>query len=140
MLNKMNILLAATAAVVLSTGAAFADPSDRHGDGPNFSVSVGDQGQAGYYGNGYNYGYDDGYARRERDAHYRSEAWRAQPVGLISVDMGGIAFGYRDGYWDNGHSWHRWNHRSDYYNYRSSHRDRAFRHNHDHYSNDGWQH
>ena len=138
MLNKMNILLAATAAVALSTGAAIAQP-DRQDNGPNFSVSVGDQGQAGYYGNGYNYGYDDGYARRGRDAHYRSEPWRAQPVGLISVDTGGIAFGYRDGYWDNSHQWHKWRHRNDYRAYRDSNGSHYYSRNHDRYSNDGWQ-
>lgn len=138
MLNKMNILLAATAAVALSAGAAIAQP-DRHDNGPNMSVTVGDPGQAGYYGNGYNYGYDDGYARRERDAHYRSDAWRAQPAGMISVNLGGIAFGYTDGYWDNGHTWHKWNRKSDYYNYRNRHGSRSYNRSHNHYSNDGWQ-
>lgn len=139
MLNKMNILLAATAAVVLSAGAAFADPYDRHDNAPNFSVSVGDQGQAGYYGNGYNYGYDDGYARRERNARYRAETWRAQPAGLISVDLGGIAFGYRDGYWDNGHTWHRWNSRHEAYAYRNRSDSHYRNRDHDRYDNDGWQ-
>jgi hypothetical protein len=137
MLNKMNILLAATAAVALSAGAAIAQP-DRH-DSPNLSVTVGDQGQAGYYGNGYNYGYDDGYARRDRDAHYRSETWRAQPASMISVGLGGIAFGYADGYWDNGHTWHRWNSRRDLRAYRDRSGSHYYHHDHDRYSNDGWQ-
>jgi hypothetical protein len=133
MLNKMNILLAATAAVALSAGAAAAQP------GPNMSVTVGDHGQSVYYGNGYNYGYDDAMARRDRDAHYRAEAWHAQPVGLISVDMGGIAFGYADGYWDNGHTWHRWNSKKDSRAYRNRSGSHYYTRNHDRYSNDGWQ-
>jgi len=138
MLNKMSMLLAATAAVALSAGAAIAQPYGRD-NGPNMSVTVGDPAQAGYYGNGYNYGYDDGYARRERDAHYRSDAWRAQPAGMISVDLGAIAFGYHDGYWDNGHRWHKWNHKSDYRNYRNSNGSHYYSRDHDRYSNDGWQ-
>ena len=136
MLNKMSILLAATAAVALSAGAAIAQP-DRNG--PNMSVTVGDPGQSVYYGNGYNYGYDDGYARRERNDHYRAETWRAQPVGLISVDMGGIAFGYSDGYWDNGHTWHRWNSRHDQRAYRDRSGSHYYSRNHDRYGHDGWQ-
>jgi hypothetical protein len=138
MLNKMNILLAATAAVALSAGAASAQPP-RHDDGPNSSVTVGDSAGAGYYGNGYNYGYDDAMARRDRDAHYRAEAWHAQPAGLISVDLGGIAFGYADGYWDNGHTWHRWNSRHEARAYRARYGSHYRARNHDRYNNDGWR-
>jgi hypothetical protein len=136
MLNKMSILLAATAAVALSTGAAVAQP-DR---GPNMSVTVGDPGQSAYYGNGYNYGYDDGYARRERDARYRAEPYRAQPAGLIAVDVGGIAFAYTDGYWDSGHNWHRWNSKREMRAYRDRSGSHYYNRNHHHYDNDGWQH
>ena len=137
MLNKMSILLAATAAVALSAGAAVAQP-DRNDNGPNMSVTVGDPGQAGY-GNGYNYGYDDAMARRDRDAHYRAEAWHAQPASLIAVDVGGIAFGYRDGYWDTGHQWHRWQHSNDSRAYRDRSGSHYYDGNHDRYSHDGWQ-
>ena len=41
MLNKMSMLLAATAAVALSAGAAIAQPYGRD-NGPNMSVTVGD--------------------------------------------------------------------------------------------------
>ncbi len=35
----------------------------------------------------------------------------AQTVA-VGVNLGGIAFGYSDGYWDRGHRWHAWrNHR-----------------------------
>lgn len=137
MLNKMSILLAVTAVAALSTSAAIAQP-DRRDNGPNLSVTVGDPGQ-GYYGNGYNYGYDDAMARRDRNDRYRAEAWHAQPAGLIAVDVGGIAFGYADGYWDNGHTWHRWNNRHDQRAYRYRSGSHYYSRDHDHYSNAGWQ-
>jgi hypothetical protein len=137
MLNKMSILLGATALLALSTGAAFADPSDHHSSAGIAITVGGDPGQAGY-GNGYNYGYDDGYARRDRDAHYRSDGYR-QPTSIIAVDLNGIAFGYRDGYWDNGHRWHRWHRHSDYRSYRDGNGSNYHDWNHNRDSNDGWQ-
>ena len=79
MLNKTSMLLAA-AVVALSAGAASADDGNgnyhrnQSGMGNN---PVSDPNQP-TYGNGYNYGYDDGYARRERNDRYRADAWRAQ--------------------------------------------------------------
>lgn len=136
MLNKTSILLGAAAIFALSAGAASADLSDHSNAG--MSVTVTDPNQQGY-GNGYNYGYDDGYARRNRDAHYRSDMYRVQPASAVSVDMNGIAFGYRDGYWDNGHQWHHWRHNSDLRNYReqSGSNFHNWKHNRD--GNDGWQ-
>jgi hypothetical protein len=143
MLNKMNILLAATAVVALSAGAASADPYDHHDnhDNAGLSVTVGDPGQSAYYGNGYNYGYDDGYARRERDAHYRAETWHAQQNdgALLSIGFGDIAFGYSDGYWDNGHQWHRWQNSNERRNYRRHHGSNFHNTSHSRQHNDGWQ-
>ena len=77
----------ATAAVVFGAGTANADPydrndsndgqynsgwNDRNNSGPNDRA---DQNRPSY-GNGYNYGYDDGYARRERNDRYRSDPYR----------------------------------------------------------------
>ena len=80
MLSKMSMLLA-TAAIVFGAGAANADPYDqnRPGYGPNNSspYASSDQSQP-VYGNGYNYGYDDGYARRDRNDRYRSDPYRHQ--------------------------------------------------------------
>lgn len=59
--------------------------------------------------------------------------------GAISLDFGNVAFGYRDGYWDNGHTWHRWGddrHRDSYRNYRGN---RYNDWNHDRDGDDGWQ-
>jgi hypothetical protein len=54
----------------------------------------------------------------------------------VSIDFGNIAVGYRDGYQDNHHQWHRWNHRSDSVAYRShyqqNYRDMNFRDDHNH--------
>ena len=77
MLNKTSMLLAA-AVVALSAGVASAEDgndnyhhSDRGG-----SNAMGDPNQQPTYSSGYNYGYDDGYARRDRDDRYRADAWR----------------------------------------------------------------
>jgi hypothetical protein len=37
----------------------------------------------------------------------------------VHVDFGNVSVGYRDGYQDNHHQWHRWSHRSDAVAYRS---------------------
>jgi surface antigen len=79
----MSILLA-TAAVVFVAGVANADPYDHNQQNDsqqqnnsqnNAAPPASDQ-NAPAYGNGYNYGYDDGMAHRERDDHYRSDAYR----------------------------------------------------------------
>lgn len=57
-------MLLATVAIVFGTGAANAQSNDRN-----------DQNQP-TYGNGYNYGYDDGYARRDRNDRYRADPYR----------------------------------------------------------------
>lgn len=79
MLNKTSLLLA-SALVAIGAGAANADPYDqgRHDNDRNGSnpYAASDQDHT-YYGNGYNYGYDDGYAHRERNDHYRSDAYRS---------------------------------------------------------------
>ena len=74
MLNRTSMLLAASI-VALSAGAASADDHNRYNDRGNDNVTA-DPNQP-VYGSGYNYGYDDGYARRERNDRYRNDAWRA---------------------------------------------------------------
>jgi hypothetical protein len=39
----------------------------------------------------------------------------------ISLDFGDVAIGYRDGYYDSGHRWHRWHHANDYQAYSHAH-------------------
>lgn len=71
MLNKMSMLLAATA-VIACAGAAHADNYNNynryHGQSSANDAA---------YSNGYNYGYEDGMARRQRDNHFRSDTWHA---------------------------------------------------------------
>ena len=77
MLNKTSMLLA-VAVVALSAGAASAqDDNQGHYRDDRGSATSNAPNQP-IYGNGYNYGYDDGYARRERDDRFRSDPWRAQ--------------------------------------------------------------
>jgi hypothetical protein len=70
MLNKMSVLIGA-AAVALGAGAGFADPFDTNrtvADSPPVcaSDSTCDQNHTAF-GNGYSYGYSDGYARRKQN-------------------------------------------------------------------------
>ena len=52
----------------------------------------------------------------------------------IQVDFGNVAVGYRDGYQDNHHQYHRWNRKSDAVAYRShnqqNYRDMNYRDDH----------
>ena len=48
---------------------------------------------------------DDGYNRYDRSDRRMDN----RDNGAVSLSFGSVAFGYSDGYWDNGHRWHRWN-------------------------------
>ena len=90
----------------------------------------------GYYngGNGYdNYGY--GYNRYDNG---RYGYGRDGGANVLSLLLGTIAFGYRDGYWDTRHHWHHWRTSSDYQYYRD-HGTNYYGNNHDSYDNGGWQ-
>ncbi|HJW42236.1 MAG TPA: hypothetical protein VJ476_13555 [Rhizomicrobium sp.] len=59
--------------------------------------------------------------------------------GNVAITLGfdDVAFGYRDGYWDNDHHWHRWNNNAAYRNYRDHGTNyHGWKHNRD--SNHGW--
>ena len=56
----------------------------------------------------------------------------------VAVDLGGIAFGFNDGYWDNGHHWHHWRNRHEMRRYRGHNHDGWHDYNHDRDSNQGW--
>ena len=58
---------------------------------------------------------------------------------IISIGLGNVAFGYRDGYWDGGHRWHHWRHNRDYRTYRDQDGSNYHNWNHDRDGNDGWQ-
>jgi hypothetical protein len=52
----------------------------------------------------------------------------------VTVDFGNIAIGYRDGYRDQNHQYHRWAHQQDARTYRSQHHEnyRDMNHSRDH--------
>ncbi len=54
----------------------------------------------------------------------------------VGFDFGTIAFGYNDGYWDNGHRWHAWRNSSDAHMYQSRYRNSFHNWRHDR-GNDG---
>jgi len=57
----------------------------------------------------------------------------------VSFDFGNVAYGYQDGYWDNGHRWHRWRNRGDHDNYRDQYHDNYRDGRHNRYRHHGWQ-
>ncbi len=85
MLYRMSMLLA-TAAIVIAASAASAD--DRNQPGPNNAGPRDDQNQP-TYGSGYNYGYDDGMAKRDRNDRYRPEPYRHE----VRYDRGAYYYG-----------------------------------------------
>lgn len=48
----------------------------------------------------------------------------------ITFDLGNVAVGYSDGYYDNDHNFHRWAHAADARRYRTAHKEsyRTWRH------------
>jgi len=63
---------------------------------------------------------------------------RGHANGAISFGFGDVVVGYRDGYWDNRHSWHHWRDNRDYRNYRSNGHN-YHNWNHDRDDHNGWQ-
>jgi hypothetical protein len=57
----------------------------------------------------------------------------------ISVNPGGIAFGYADGYWDRDHHWHAWRNKTDAQWYRDHYHDHYYAYRHDRDHGDGWR-
>ena len=49
----------------------------------------------------------------------------------VTVDFGNVAVGYRDGYRDQNHRYHRWTHRQDAVTYRTQYHDNYRDMNHD---------
>ena len=62
----------------------------------------------------------------------------AQAASRVVVDLGTIAFGYSDGYWDRDHRWHRWRHHRDWDRYREERREHAYEWRHDRDRDHGW--
>jgi hypothetical protein len=55
----------------------------------------------------------------------------ANAAVTIGFDIGNVAIGYTDGYYDTNHHWHRWRHRADLEHFRAAHADmyHEWRHN-----------
>jgi hypothetical protein len=47
-------------------------------------------------------------------------AGTASARAIVSLDLGNIAFGYNDGYWDRKHHWHHWRNQNDANSYRGA--------------------
>jgi hypothetical protein len=63
----------------------------------------------------------------------------ARERAVVGFDFGNVAFGFRDGYWDQGHRWHRWHNRRDAVGYRTQYGDHYRDMSHNRARNHGWQ-
>jgi hypothetical protein len=107
----MRTFLTSAAIVLALAGTSLAVSTPASAEG--FSLSVGS-----------NHGRDHG---------------RDRPGSIISLAFGDVAFGYRDGYWDNGHRWHRWNNDRDYQAYRQHKGNNYHDWNHNRDRDNGWR-
>jgi len=152
---RMHLLAGTALALALSSAAMADDRYDNHygdrydnRDHVNTSVTIG----FGDVAFGYRDGYMDNqhrwhrwhhrgdyrdYRREHRDS-YRDRYHNDGDLG-ITIGFNNIAFGYRDGYWDNGHRWHSWNNDRDYQSYRTRQGANFHDWNHDRDSDQGWQ-
>ncbi len=74
--------------------------------------------------------FDGNYSYHRHHHHYRGD-------NALAIDFGTVAFGYNDGYWDNGHRWHAWRNQSDYQGYRQ-HGQNFHDWHHDRDNDNGW--
>jgi len=56
----------------------------------------------------------------------------------VTFNLGDIAFGYNDGYWDHGHKWHQWQNKDDMQSYRTAQNNQYHDWKHTRDSNQGW--
>lgn len=57
----------------------------------------------------------------------------------ITLNPGGVAFGYSDGYWDRDHHWHKWQNRQEAQWYREHYHDHYYGWRHDRDHDQGWR-
>lgn len=76
------------------------------------------------------------------DMGHRHMSDRDYPGGgtVVAFDFGTVRYGYSDGYWDNGHQWHRWNNDADMQAFRSRPGVEYRDWHHDRDGKDGWDH
>jgi hypothetical protein len=63
----------------------------------------------------------------------------AHAATTVHFDAGGVAFGYSDGYWDQGHKWHRWPNTSARNNWRTQNNGHYYSHAHTREKSSGWR-
>lgn len=63
----------------------------------------------------------------------------ASAAADVTIGVGGIAFGYSDGYWDRSHNWHAWQNKEEADRYRAENRDHYFDWKHDRDNDKGWR-
>ena len=68
-----------------------------------------------------------------------SDNGRHNSGSAITFSFGDVAYGYQDGYWDNGHRWHNWRNSGERDNYRNHHGGNYRNGNHSRYAGQGWQ-
>jgi hypothetical protein len=57
----------------------------------------------------------------------------------ISLDVGNVAFGYQDGYWDQNHHWHHWRNQREARYYRNAPGNHYGDYRHDRDNDQGWR-
>ena len=57
----------------------------------------------------------------------------------VTFDVGGVAFAYRDGYWDRWHHWHRWRNHDERVRYQANYREHYYDYDHDRDHDRGWR-
>ena len=60
-------------------------------------------------------------------------------VTTTTTGPGGIAFGYNDGYWDQGHTWHTWRNQEEMTTYRTANSTHYYEYKHDRDPDGGWR-
>jgi hypothetical protein len=56
----------------------------------------------------------------------------------VTVAPGGVAFGYSDGYWDQGHHWHVWQNKDQAARFRAENTAHYYSYKHDRDHDKGW--
>jgi hypothetical protein len=56
----------------------------------------------------------------------------------VTLNLGDIAFGYNDGYWDHGHQWHQWQNKDDMQSYRTAQNNQFHDWKHSRDPDQGW--
>lgn len=144
MLNRTSLLLAA-AVVALGTGTASAAPYDQNNYYNQSAYSHYGGSNKSTYRKGYDRGFRDGYARGQRDnrvhgTNYNGGVYGA-PFGSVGVsfNLGDVAFGYRDGYWDRERRWHTWRNQDEARYYRNASGSQYYDWDHDRDPDNGWR-